>query len=245
LADDIVRLHIEVATDEAANVAETQKRLADIEKKLYKIKSSRTERKLFENPELFDFGSPIKGEEDKGPIFRGQEEAPEVATISRGKKGKGAFERQDIFKNLEKRVGDVETQQGTILDQLQTLSPFLLLSGGKGFVNDLFGIIKPIIPFIAEGLIAFGFAEKIFEMIFMPGGVLDRRFKLILNDLVSKFFAREKLASIRQGFSDLRISSWITPRGNNRGQVGTTLSGLTHGRPIYNEKLEMLTKDMY
>lgn len=245
-AKDVVRLHVEVATDEAANVKETQKLLSDIEKKLYKIKSSRTERKLFENPELFDFGGPIKTDTDKGPIFRGQEESEEASTVKRpGKKGQ-AVQRQDIFKNLQQRVEDVETKQTDILSQLEQLSPFLILSGGaKGMGAQIMTLIRPIIPYIAEALIAFGFIETVFNMLFGEGGPFDRRFKLILNNYVSKWFSRQQLQSIRQGFTQLRISSWISPRGNIRGQANTTLSGINHGRPVYNDRLEMLTKDLY
>jgi hypothetical protein len=239
MADDVVRLHVEVITEEAANVKETYNILEKLEKKMYSMKGQR--KKFFENPELFDFGSPIKAGEDRGPIFRGQEEGEEVATTQRpGKKGQ-AIQRQDIFKNLTNRVEQVETQQDTILAQLQTLSPFLLFSGG-GAPAALMNVIKPLVPFIGEALIAIGFVQKVFEMLFMPGGVFDRRFKLILNNSMKKFMDRRQLASIRQRFTQVRITSWISPKGYNRGQFGSNL--LNPNNPIYDAKHEMLAKDL-
>ena len=244
MADDRVVLHVEVAADEAANVKETYNLLEKIEKKIYGIKSSRTSKKLFENPELFDFGAPVKTDTDVGPIFRNQEEAEGVATTTRpGKKGQ-AVQRQDIFKNLSNRVDEIETKQDTILTQLEQISPLLVLSGGNA-TSEIMNVIKPLIPYIGEALIAIGFIEKVFNMLFMPGGFFDRRFKLILNALISKFWDRKQLQSIKQGFTQIRISSWISPKGNNRGQGGNNLIGIAQNRPIYDNRLEMLTKDLY
>jgi hypothetical protein len=242
MTDDRVVLHVEVATEEAANVKETYNILEKMEKKLYNLKGQR--KKFFENPELFNFGSPVKPEEDKGPIFRGEQEAEGVATAVRpGKKGQ-AIQRQDAFKSMQNAIDDIEQKQATMFDELQQLSPFLILSGSKG-PSSILNIIKPIIPYIGEALLAIGFIEKVYEMLFMPGGPFDRRFKLVISKLVAPLVNRILLANIRQAFKELRISSWIGPKGNNRGQVGTTLAGFAHGRPVYDEKLEMLTKDLY
>jgi hypothetical protein len=246
LADDKVELTIEIATEESAEIKEIYNMLERMDKKLHAIKIDRTARKIIESG-----GAPIREEEGpEGPIFRGEEEAPEVATAVRGKKGKGAFERQDAFKNLQGRVEGLE-EKTSVLDNLTgatTQAGVILEALGKP--TDLFKkILAPIIsefaPIIGAILIAKGLADTIMAELLKPGGIFDRRFKLMIEKLIIPMLDRVRLAEIRQGFRQIRISSFIGPRGAVRGQVRSNIDRLNRGQTIYDERLERLSKGLY
>ena len=245
MAKDRIEYTIEMSTQESQEIKDLIGKMNSADRKFQNIKSERLGRQIFESG-----GSPIQEETGPtGPIFRGQEEAEEVSTISRGKKGKGAFERQDIFRNMQNRLKEVETKQTSITDLLTTGGGGLFLGLLKNPIGQAGKILLPLIeslaPYIAAILVAKGLADLIIDEVFRAGGVFDRRFKLMITKLVNPMIDRERLAQIRQGFAHVRVTSFIGPRGVRRGQVTSNINGLNRGVYVYDDKLERLTKGLY
>jgi hypothetical protein len=236
LADDSVKIRIEIETQDTTELKNIERALDEAEKKLYRIKSDKIAKGIFESE-----GAPIS-RDDKGPIFRGEEESEAVSELHRTGKGKQAISRQDAFKNLQNRVDDMEKEQLGLKEVLSGVG--LTLSGG-GILGAFKSQLTKFIPYIGEALVAIGFIETIVNKLLEPGGVWDRRWKFIVEKLVADKTKRETLSAIRQRFQDVRIASWIGPRGARQGQLSTTLRGGNTNQYIYDDKLERLQKGLY
>jgi hypothetical protein len=242
MPEERIEYTIEISTRESEEIQKLIDKIDSADKKFKSIKADRIGREIFESQ-----GAPIQDENEGpvGPIFRGEEESEAVSQISRPGKGKQAYQRQDIFKNLQGKVNDLEEKEEKTQNALNQLAPLIVFGGAGVAASKIISLFKPLVPYITAALIAEKFIEQIVEELLKPGGYFDRRFKLLIEKLVNPLLDRQRQADIRQGFAQVRISSFIGARGVRRGQVGTNLGGINRGQYVYDEKLERLSKGLY
>lgn len=218
----------------AKSSAEIRKLLSDIDEGHKKVNQSKVK---FESQ-----GAPIQTEhKDPIAILAGEQEDYAFPDNTRDRTSKQAIQRNNQFKELQKKVKKIEDKQESEAAGLvkQTGMSFLqgssIISIGQQF-------LMKMAPFIGPLFIAWGIVDVWLDYLFKDGGPFDRRYKRQITTEVANLTSRQLKGSLRQGYSEVRVTTIPNLRGG-RNLSFTNLSVVNKGG-IYSETSEMLGKGL-
>ncbi len=116
----------------------------------------------------------------------------------------------------------------------------LLPKGGK--LGKIGSFAARLAPPMAVALIAIGFVKKIIDIIFGPGGPLDKRFNEF-EGRVNKLFSTIEEAEKKQGNKIVRITSYYGSRGGENTTFNT-LDPLSRGENLFSRDINLLSKGL-
>jgi len=246
--DDKLRIPIEIKTEDSKEIRELIEDIAEAEQDLREIRP----RKGKGDPSVFRGAFQSSGADEGFGIF-GQRRSDEALPQQlRDKQSKQAFERSNAFKDLQSQVQQVEQQQQDLLSATAGIAQNLGLTGlissgagignkAKGAAQDVTGLTgiaknptgklggaitsvgtKAFLPLFVATTVTESILQ-IVELLQQPGGILDRRFKRIINDEIAGATERQEKAEIRQGIRLIRISPYAGFRGEATAVAGAAV----------------------
>lgn len=218
----------------AKSSAEIRKLLSDIDEGHKKVNNAKVK---FESQ-----GAPIQGEH-KEPItiLSGEQEDYAFPDKSRDRTSKQAIQRNNQFKELQKKVKKIEDSQESQAGEMLKSGGMSFLQGGNVVAIGQQFLLK-LAPVIGPLFIAWGIVDVWIDYLFKDGGPFDRRYKRSITTEIANLTSRQLKGQLRQGYAEVRVTAIPNLRGGNNLSF-TNLSVVNKGG-VYSENAEMLGKGL-
>ena len=217
----------------AKSSAEIRKLLSDIDEGHKKVNNAKVK---FESQ-----GAPIQTEhKDPITILAGEQEDYAFPDKNRDRTSKQAIQRQNQFKELQKKVKSLEDQKSETGEMLKGGAMSFLQGSSVISIGTQF--LQKLAPFIGPLFIAWGIVDVWLDYLFKDGGPFDRRYKRSITTEIANLTSRQLKGQLKQGYAEIRVTAIPNLRGGQNLSF-TNLSVVNKGG-IYSENAEMLGKGL-